>query len=437
MVPMFFRLLRSLFLFVLLIVVALIGFAFVVIEDTPSVAAYQPPSAEDVVAARSFVGEVQAALNPDVAQSQVISSEAELNSVIKLGARLIPGFRGHVEVDGQVVTGLVSVPLPYLTGKWVNAHASVPAFDGQLAFSEVRIGPVGLPPKATLSLIRFAAGQVLGGETGDKLIDAAQKMQIAGTQLTFDMAIDHMGEMGSNGIMRGLFGALRGGDLPPLEEIGQYYALIRTAMDRGELPTTGSYLPYLQFTLEAAHQNATPDTQQDAYTAAIFALTLVCGARDFQTVVGGLSDAISDVDRDWQTDCRKVTFNDRIDSRRHFTTAAAIQAASNRGVAITIGEFKELYDSQRSGGFDFTDIAANNSGIRLSNRFMGAAGNDWPALLARIQTEGDVLVSYDGIPQIMSAEDFEQSYGHVDDPRYHVMLDKIEAKIDELTLHQK
>ena len=59
---------------------------------------------------------------------------------------------------------------------------------------------------------------------------------------------------------------------------------------------------------------------------------------------------------------------DRHDSRLHFITAAALKAASNRGFAVGVGEFKELYDSlSGDNGFDFTDLAANNSGIRLSD----------------------------------------------------------------------
>lgn len=436
MVLMFFRLLRRLFLFALLIVVLLVGLAFVVIEDHPGVAAYQPPSAEDVVEARQFVQDVKAALNPDNPAQSVATSEAQLNSVIKLGSRLVPGFRGRVLVEQQVVTGHISVPVPRLNGKWINLRAAVPAFDSRLTLSDVAIGPLQIPPSLTLSLVRFAANQALGDQLGDRLLDAATAMDVQGTQLAFAMNTDHLGESGSNGIMRGLFGALGGGNPPEPEDIARYYKNLRQAMDRGVLPSEGSYLPYLQFTLAAAREGGRTEGLNKAYTSAIFALTLACGARDFTLVTGGLSEQLAQIGDHWQTDCRDLTLNGRIDSRRHFTTAAAIQAASNSGVAVSIGEFKELYDSSKSGGFDFTDIAANNSGIRMSNRLMGAPAGEWPALLTRLQSEGDVIISYEGIPQIMSAADFEQSYGNVDDPRYHVMLGKIEAKIDGLALHQ-
>ena len=104
-------------------------------------------------------------------------------------------------------------------------------------------------------------------------------------------------------------------------------------------------------------------------------------------MVGSLGMGASEISRDWQTECSRLTLNDRIDSRRHFTTAAAIQAASNRNVSVSVGEFKELNDSLH-GGFDFTDMAANNSGIRMANLFMATPIEHWSRLIARIEDGG-------------------------------------------------
>ena len=103
---------------------------------------------------------------------------------------------------------------------------------------------------------------------------------------------------------------------------------------------------------------------------------------------------------------------------------------------MSIGEFKELYDTVKSGGFDFTDFAANNSGIRMSNRMMSAPSADWPGLMARLRTEEGVIVAFEDIPQIMSEDAFEQTFGDVDSPQYHAMITSIEAKIDALALHR-
>lgn len=151
-------------------------------------------------------------------------------------------------------------------------------------------------------------------------------------------------------------------------------------------------------------------------------------------VVGSLGVVASDIPRHWQTECSDLTLNDRIDSRRHFTTAAAIQAASNRNVSVSVGEFKELNESLY-GGFDFTDMAANNSGIRMADLFMATPVEDWSRLIARIASDKDVIIAYDDIPQILTQEAFSAQFGELDSDRYLAMLDRIETRIDDLALH--
>ncbi|MEP4987091.1 MAG: hypothetical protein ABJV68_05295, partial [Paracoccaceae bacterium] len=268
---------------------------------------------------------------------------------------------------------------------------------------------------------------------GDTVLEIADSMRIQDDDVTFRLT---MNEIGSNGLMRGFFGALRGSDMPDSNDIDQYYLKIRDAMDLGDLPVNGSYLPYLLFTLEAALDGSRSEGVANAYTSAIFALTLICGAKDFTLVVGGMVGTEFAEERDWKSDCGELTLNGRIDSRRHFTTAAALQAASNRGFAVSVGEFKELYDTLKSGGFDFTDLAANNSGIRMSNKLMSTPDSGWAELMQGIRSENDIIVPFEGIPQIMSGDEFRKSFQNVESAEYLKMLDLIEARIDDLPLHR-
>ena len=414
-------------------VILAVAFGVLVMQDSPLVEGAGAPTPDDVVEAREFVHGVRSALQSEGSQPAAFASnEGQLNSVMKLGARFIPGFRGQLQVTEAEINGFASIPIRY-TQKWVNLRATVPEYEGKLALSGVRIGPISVPAAVALSFVRNAANSVFGENYGDRVIDAATSMRTEEGQVIFNLAMD---EMGSNGLMRGLFGTLRGSDMPRSQDIGRYYLDIRKAMDRGELPTEGNYLPYLIYTLQAALEGSKTEGIENAYTSAIFALTLICGAKDFTLVMGGMVGSEFPENRNWKTDCGDLTLNGRIDSRRHFTTAAALQAASNRGFAVSVGEFKELYDTIKSGGFDFTDLAANNSGIRMTDTMMSTDRSDWPIRMARIRAESDVIVPFDGIPQILSGEEFRQAYKDVESPEYYAILGKIEAKIDELALHR-
>ena len=430
--------LRFLFRFLIysIITIAIICVAafFLIVEDAPTVADKGAPNSEDVQAARKFVRAVRDSARPNVEQTPLVVTVDELNRIIKLGARFVPGFRGEIQVEGDIVIGTVSAPVPFTQeSRWVDVRASAPAFQGEFELSEVSLGPLSLPPGLALETARVGGNIVLGNSAGDAIVNAASRMAIDGESMSFDL---ELAESGKNGIITGVFDSLRGNEMPDASRIQHYYLKIREAMEARELPQYGSYLPYLQFTLALLPPANQMDDPGNEYTAAIFGLTRVCGARDFLLIVGSAGGDDLDAGREWSIDCSNLTLNDRIDSRRHFTTAAALQAASNRGFSVSVGEFKELYDTVKSGGFDFTDIAANNSGIRMSDRIMGASANEWPGLFARVQSERDVIIDYDGIPQILKEDEFIAQFGEVDSPAYLEMIGKIEGKIDGLALHR-
>lgn len=430
---------RFLFKFViytlLLLAVGLVAAVVLLVEERPVVAQATAPTASDVSQARAFVKGVKDAASGAQDPPLVVTSTRQLNSAIRLGGRVFPGYRGVVTADGPDLLLAVSVPVPWPTGqRWMNVAARLPSFDDRLRLSALQVGPLDLPPGPVLGLARQGVNLLAGNTSGDALLGAARSMHIHEGRITIAMAPSGGAE--GEGLMAGLMGALRGGDMPSSEVVIRHYAQIRDAMETGALPLRGSYLQHIRFALDAAEADAAELGEKDAFTAAILALGLACGAPDVSMQLGGLTQAQVDAAGTWRTGCEALTLNGRVDSRLHFTTAASIEAASNRGVSVSVGEFKELFDSDGGSGFDFTDIAANNSGIRLANRMMAAPAAEWPTLIARIETERDVIISFDGMQRGISEREFIAKYGEVDSPAYLAEIDTIERKIDALALHR-
>jgi hypothetical protein len=427
---------KTLLFFAVLGVLVILALGSIFLEDEPRLAEMPAPTPEDVIFTKEFVKQVRAATEATGPGADIVILPLKnLQGVMRLGARFLPGFRGSAAIESDVVHGTASVPVPWITGrKWLNLRATAPAFEGRIAFTSITLGDRLLPPGFALTLGRITANLLFGNRAGDTILASATSMRIESQTLVFTLDLD---EDGRGDVINGVFGALRDADMPPPEEIDRYYVMIREAMDAGTLPTEGSYLPYIRFALKAALAgSSTAENLPNAYTAALFGLAKACGAKDFTLIVGRLAgDPLKDFGT-WKTDCSEVTLAGRIDTRRHFTTAAAIKAASNRGFAISVGEFKELHDSiSGAGGFDFTDIAANNSGIRMSDLFMSQPSEAWTDLIARLQTEGDVLASFEGIPSIMLEEEFKARFGDVTSPAYYDMLTVIEKNIDKVALH--
>ena len=283
------------YLFQILLFLAIVGtlvmlaMGSIFLEDEPWLADMPAPTSEDVRFTKEFVIQVRAATNAIEPGADIVSLPLEnLRGIMRLGARFLPGFRGDAAIEGSVVQGAASVPIPWITGqKWLNVRAAAPAFEGRMVLQSAVVGGKALPPGLALSLGRIVANFAFGNRAGDTILESATSMKIEGQTMVFTLKLD---EDGRGDVIQGLFGALRGDDMPPPEEIDRYYAMIRQAMDAGILPTEGSYLPYIRFALEAALEaSKSAEDLPNAYTAALFGLAKACGAKDFSLIVGRLA----------------------------------------------------------------------------------------------------------------------------------------------------
>jgi hypothetical protein len=420
-------------------VLVVAGGVLLLLEPAPRTTGGGPPRPEDVAATRAFVKEVRAEALGETGPDRdgiVVVSEAAANGILRVATRMFPAGHGEVRVRGGRVYAVASLPVPWPGGeRWLNLEGIAPGFEGRPRLELLTAGGVSLPPGPVVEVARVAANLVLGQRAGDVLLGAAERLEIEGDEMRFTMALD---EDARRGFMRGLFGAMRGDEMPGADEVDAYYLEVRRAIEDGRLPEEGSYLPYLRFVLARVEERSTEETLANEYTAGIFGLAKACGAKDFAMVVGRLVGDSLDGFGEWERDCTEVTFAGRIDTRRHFTTAAAIRAASNRGVSVSIGEFKELYDSVGwdGGGFDFSDIGANQSGIRLSDLVMGGTRADLARTIALMAAETDVLVDVSRLPQIMLRGEFEARYGTIESAEYAAELARIERLIDEVPIHR-
>ncbi|MGA1677720.1 MAG: hypothetical protein ACO377_14990 [Pseudomonadales bacterium] len=414
-------------------------FVVSLLEIAPSTPTVTAPSPEDVAVTRRLVKEVREK-TVDAAPLErdrlLALTEAEANGVLRVAARMFPYGRADVQVaDGRVlVRASLRLPLP-LENRWLNVEAVAPEFQGAPRLERVVVGGRSLPPEPLLAMARWGVNLVMGNRAGDVILGSTDGLVIQDDQFQVTLALR---EDDKSGFMDALFAAVRGEDMPSNETVNGYYVALRRAIDAGELPDRGSFLPHLRFVLARVLERSDDKTLANEYTAGVFALTKACGAREFSLIVGRLAGQSRDDAKGWQRVCDDVVFADRVDARRHFITAAALRAASNRGLSVSVGEFKELFDSlgsSRESGFDFSDIGADQSGIRLSDTIMTGTRANLESMLNQLQAESDVLVDIAQLPQIMPRAEFEARYGSIGSEAYAKQFADIEALIDAIAIH--
>jgi hypothetical protein len=423
----------------LLLVAGLVALAgALALERAPRVAAPPPPGMAEVAGARGALGGIVAAVEEGAPRLE-LSSE-DLDAVWSVAGRLVPRARLATELAPGEVTLRASLPGPF--GRWMNLVAVVPSFDAGLTLARVRLGALPLPPRLTA----WALGQ--GVERGLglpaqvlTLFYPAVEARAGGVTLARPAGAPaapapSLGAGG--GAVARLLATLRGAPMPTAADVAIYRTGLADDLSSGALRPKGSFLPHLTRTLaRAAERGAAPgrDIGTEA-TAALLALARDCGSEHIRPHVGRFladGDALA-AQPVGESPCGSAGFHGRVDQRRHFITAAALRAASTRHAAIVIGELKEL-DDMRGAGFDFTDLMANQSGIRLADRLLATPAGDWPALLARMTSEADVIGALDGLPGETPRDAFRDRIGGLDTPAYRDLFRLIEERIDRLPLH--
>ncbi|MFT7138097.1 MAG: hypothetical protein ACI9B8_000512 [Sulfitobacter sp.] len=137
---------------------------------------------------------------------------------------------------------------------------------------------------------------------------------------------------------------------------------------------------------------------------------------------------------------KRIMLSNRYDFSQHFLTSAALTLGSgDSGFADSIGLFKELDDAIGGSGFSFTDIGADRAGVKLASFATRdvATAKYTQAFFAKKPPEDLFMPDFLDLPELMPNEDFKRQYGDIDDPRYQVIIDDIEMRLNNTPFYKR
>ena len=73
--------------------------------------------------------------------------------------------------------------------------------------------------------------------------------------------------------------------------------------------------------------------------------------------------------------------------------------------------------------------------MRFATAFLEAPPEEWPALLAKIRDEADVVPSLEGLAQGMDQAAFQARFGGIDSPEYAAVVAEIGQRVAALPLY--
>ncbi|EXI74875.1 MAG TPA: hypothetical protein PK440_02365 [Candidatus Accumulibacter phosphatis] len=131
----------------------------------------------------------------------------------------------------------------------------------------------------------------------------------------------------------------------------------------------------------------------------------------------------------------RLVLHGRYDSAQHFAVSAALAAWAGEPAANAIGVDKELRDARGGSGFSFADLAADRAGTRFGELVAAHSPRLQTALRGPL-SDGDLAPSLAGLPEGLSAADFERRFGQTESANYRQLVAEIERRLSVMPLYR-
>jgi len=426
------KILRVVFIYLpILFVLAVIGSAYLVTENRPAVTSVKTPTAADATRAHALAKRVVEQILNTTTATTLILSEKDIDGVFALMSRGIWRLVGDATISARGLDAAITLRLPRNPLRnYVNLRFGLKPSATGLNIATTSLGRIPISGVAMTALIRHSLNLMLGDDTGSKLIQSVTAVQFKQDVAT--LRIEPLPDLRE----RLLAFSSRLGDvrnevslLGNQDVIAIYYTRLVELDYIGREPESVSLaavLGPLFVLVKNRSEFGDPATENQA---ALLALVIYFGDRRFEHLTGPIRQGVL---KDHRRRNRGVGLGGRRDLLLHFIISAGLKLVSDHGIAMAIGEFKELLDSNEGGsGFSFVDLAADRAGLRFAAIATDANGGARHLLgvLAGKTTEKAFFPHFTDLPEGLSEAVFRGRYGDVNDSRYVALVAEIDRRL--------
>lgn len=433
------RALRWLLLCTILLLLLFAGAAVALflyaLEQEPLVPRSAPADYTTVADGKAFVNRIKMQIESADAEGTTLTvTEGELNQLAQLGSHTFKWASADVEIDGTTLDARMSVQLPHNPfGQYLNLAAQVGSSSTGIGIDQLAVGPLHFSGRWLLPLVARMMDALLRNQQASEVLAGVSGMQVEGDTALFNVFPPP--DVKEN--LKQAITTLQAYRFPDGEEerVTHYYDLLAK---EGELPDVRiqSLSEYLAPLMREAAIRSVDSSAVAENRAAIWALVIYFSDGGFETLIGTLVSS----QRELVYAPYDVRLAQRQDLRLHFLTSAGIALASQQGISIAAGEFKELMDSGDGGsGFSFVDLAADRAGIHFVALAMAGEeeARQLQKQLAQIQGEASFFPDTSGLIEGISDAQFRERYGDMESARYLEEVARIDQRIKSLLIYKR
>jgi len=368
----------------------------------------------------------------------------ELQGLAALAHRSYPKLIANAGIKNNTVNVALSLALPLTINRdSLNISVSILPSTNSIQLSEIDIGEVSISGNLLLKFALWAINHFMQNDLGTQIYNSIKSVHISPHVMAVAYQVpENLAEINTNA-KNGLF-ALRDelalfGDVNAVKfYVNKLLRFIEANPKQHDLPYYVAYL-FNQSYQQTHGKPGSSAMEQNKH--ALLALAVYFGHDSFELVVGNVLNLSAQEKIQRAKLIRAVTLVERNDLQQHYIYSIALELLSSVGLSQTLGEFKEFADSKSGGsGFSFADLMADRAGTRLAMLATQSEGSARKVQAYFVEhTEQGYAAIFPpiiGLPEGISDINFALFYQDVDSPKYKEMLDKIDNRLNLISLYR-
>ena len=417
-----------------LIVTATVALAFYVVDKEPLVRHSAPVDSETVAASKALLQRIVFQVeSADAGGTTLAVTEGELRHLAQMGSHTFARLDTDVYFDGGTINSRVSLRLiPNPVGDYLNLVFQVGQSSEGINIDRLSIGPLNLPGRWLLPLAAYLADNLLQDQQASLLLASVRGFRIEGD--TALLSVQPPPDVKAQ--LKQAVKTLQASRFPPGEQerVVHYYELVAGLTEQGDRRgrSLSAYLAPLMVEAKNRRERSSAVAEN---RAVIWALTIYFSYGAFETLVGDLVSS----QRALVRPPSGVTLGGRWDLMAHFIYSAGITLATQQGIGIAAGEFKELLDSGNGGsGFSFADLAADRAGVQFVTAATSgeSAARQLQQGIVANNSEAAFFPDISGLAEGLSDVQFRRQYGSTQSESYRKQVALIDQRIARLSVYQ-
>lgn len=412
-------------------VLVILGTVYFGMENQPAVTSAKTVTADDATRARALAKRIIKEVLHATTTTTLMLNEKDVDGIFALMNRAVPRLAGDATISAQGLDAAVTFQLPRNPLRnYVNLRFGLKPSATGLDLETTSLGQIPVPGPLITFLIQQGVNLTLGDGTGSKLIQSVTAVEFERDMVK--LQIEPMPDL--RGRLKALSKSLAKvrnevALLGNQEVIGLYYSKLVELDNIGREPDAASLADVLGPLFLLVKDRSKLDDPATENQAALLALVMYFGDARFERLTGPVRQGAlkGHIPRN-----RGIRLGGRRDLLLHFIISAGLKLVSDQGVAMAIGEFKELLDSGRGGtGFSFVDLAADRAGLRFAEIATGPNSGALHLInvLAGKTDEKTFFPHFLDLPEGLFESAFKSRYGDVNDPRYASIVEEIDKRL--------